>query len=145
MIIKLNISFFVAAVTLPGLYSLTNAQSQTMPEHEKINYLEYSANDLDATKKFFTEVFGWSFEDYGPDYIAFSNQGVDGGFFRADLASSTNNGAALTVFYSDDLEATLAKVEIGGGEIIKPIFSFPGGRRFHFTEPSGNEFAVWGN
>ena len=116
-----------------------------MPEHEKINYLEFPAKDLAATKIFFVEVFNWSFEDYGPDYIAFSNQGVDGGFFKADLASSTKNGAALTVFYSDDLEATLAKVTAGGGEIVKPIFSFPGGRRFHFTEPSGNEFAVWGN
>jgi len=114
-----------------------------MAEHEKINYLEYAARDMDATKAFFTAVFGWEFEDYGPDYAAFSNQGTDGGFFRADLASSTQNGAALTVFYSDDLEATEQKIRSAGGEIIKPIFSFPGGRRFHFTEPSGNEFAVW--
>lgn len=115
----------------------------TMPEHEKINYLEYAARDIDATKAFFSQVFGWEFEDYGPDYTAFSNQGVDGGFYRADLSSSVDKGAALTVFYSDELEATEQKVIAAGGEIIKPIFSFPGGRRFHFTEPSGNEFAVW--
>lgn len=115
-----------------------------MPKHETINYLEYPANDIEATKAFFQNVFGWQFEDYGPDYAAFTNQGVDGGFFRAELASSTANGAALTVFYSDDLEATEQKVLTGGGIINKPIFSFPGGRRFHFTEPSGNEFAVWG-
>ena len=115
-----------------------------MPKHETINYLEYPANDIEATKAFFQNVFGWQFEDYGPDYTAFTNQGVDGGFFRAELASSTANGAALTVFYSDDLEATEQKVLAGGGIINKPIFSFPGGRRFHFTEPSGNEFAVWG-
>jgi len=112
--------------------------------HEKINYVELPAKDLAATKAFFESVFGWSFVDYGPEYTAFENQGLDGGFFQSDLASSTEKGAALIVFYSDQLEATLAKVEKAGGSILRPIFSFPGGRRFHFTEPSGNEFAVWG-
>jgi len=112
--------------------------------HEKINYVELPAKDLAATKAFFESVFGWSFTDYGPDYTAFENQGLDGGFFQSDLASSTEKGAALIVFYSNQLEATLAKVEKAGGSILRPIFSFPGGRRFHFTEPSGNEFAVWG-
>jgi len=112
--------------------------------HEKMNYVEFPAKDLAATKAFFESVFGWSFTDYGPEYTAFENQGLDGGFFESDLASSTDNGAALIVFYSDQLEATLAKVEKAGGTILKPIYSFPGGRRFHFTEPSGNEFAVWG-
>ena len=114
-----------------------------MNEHEKINYVEFPAKDLSATKDFFTQVFGWSFEDYGPEYVAFSNEGLDGGFFKADLASSTGNGAALIVFYSQDLEVTQEKVEQAGGVVVKPIFTFPGGRRFHFTEPSGNEFAVW--
>lgn len=114
-----------------------------MNEHEKINYVEFQAADIPATKDFFTQVFGWAFEDYGPDYTAFSNQGVDGGFYRSDKKSVTSDGAALVVFYSEDLEATQAKVEQAGGVIVKPIFSFPGGRRFHFTEPSGNEFAVW--
>ena len=112
--------------------------------HEKINYVELPAKDLAATKAFFESVFGWSFVDYGPEYTAFENQGLDGGFFQSDLASSTEKGAALIVFYSNQLEATLAKVEKAGGSILKPIYSFPGGRRFHFTEPSGNEFAVWG-
>ena len=111
--------------------------------HEKINYVELPAKDLAATKAFFESVFGWSFTDYGPEYTAFENQGLDGGFFQSDLASSTEKGAALIVFYSNQLEATLAKVEKAGGSIIRPIYSFPGGRRFHFTEPSGNEFAVW--
>lgn len=111
--------------------------------HEKINYVELPAKDLAATKAFFESVFGWSFVDYGPEYTAFENQGLDGGFFKSDLASSTEKGAALIVFYSNQLEATLAKVEKAGGSIVRPIFSFPGGRRFHFTEPSGNEFAVW--
>ena len=112
--------------------------------HEKINYVELPAKDLATTKAFFQSAFGWSFVDYGPEYTAFENQGLDGGFFKSDLASSTQNGAALIVFYSNQLEATLAKVEKAGGSILRPIFSFPGGRRFHFTEPSGNEFAVWG-
>ena len=115
-----------------------------MNQHEKMNYVEFPAKDLTATKKFFETAFGWSFTDYGPEYSSFENEGLDGGFFQADLASSTANGAGLIIFYSAELKATLAKVENAGGSIIKPIYSFPGGRRFHFTEPSGNEFAVWG-
>ena len=114
-----------------------------MREHGKIDYVEFPARDMQATKDFFVTVFNWSLEDYGPEYTAFSSQGVDGGFFKSDMASSTENGAVLLVFYSQDLEATQAGVEQAGGTIVKPIFSFPGGRRFHFTEPSGNEFAVW--
>lgn len=111
--------------------------------HEKINYVEFPARDIQATKEFFTQAFGWSFQDFGPEYAAFSNQGIDGGFFQSKLHSSTGNGAALIVFYSQDLEATQDKIEKANGSIIKPIFAFPGGRRFHFAEPSGNEFAVW--
>lgn len=115
-----------------------------MTKHEKINYVEFAAKDLSATKAFFQHAFDWSFTDYGPAYTAFSNQGLDGGFYQAELASTADNGGALIVFYSDSLEATQAKVEQAGGIIVKPIFSFPGGRRFQFKEPSGNEFAVWG-
>lgn len=114
-----------------------------MNEHEKINYIELPAKDIAATKAFFTQVFGWEFQDYGPEYTAFSDQGIDGGFFRSEACSRQEKGAALVVFYSNDLEATLQKVASAGGVIVKPVFSFPGGRRFHFTEPSGNEFAVW--
>ena len=114
-----------------------------MNEHEKINYVEYPAKDIPATKRFFEMVFGWSFVDYGADYAAFSNQGLDGGFFKSALASAANKGAALLVFYSQNLESTEAKIKQAGGIISKAIFSFPGGRRFHFIEPSGNEFAVW--
>lgn len=114
-----------------------------MIRHEKISYLEFPAKDILATKAFFETVFAWTFEDFGPDYAAFSDQGIDGGFFTSDLASTTNNGAALTVFYSDDLIATQRKIEQAGGHIVQAIFDFPGGSRFHFTEPSGNEFAVW--
>jgi uncharacterized protein len=115
-----------------------------MNQHEKINYVEFPARNLAGTKAFFEKAFGWSFTDYGPTYTAFSGEGLDGGFYKADLAASSQKGSALIVFYSAKLEETQAKVEKAGGRIIKPIFSFPGGRRFHFAEPSGNEFAVWG-
>jgi predicted enzyme related to lactoylglutathione lyase len=114
-----------------------------MNEHEKINYVEFPAKNLDATKTFFCSVFGWSFVDYGPEYTAFSNEGLDGGFYKSGLTVSTENGSALIVFYSKELENTKAKIEKAGGSIIKPIFSFPGGRRFHFGDPNGNEYAVW--
>lgn len=114
-----------------------------MYEHEKLNYVELASADLQATKYFFEKAFNWTFVDYGPEYTAFSGQGLDGGFFKADMRSSTSTGAALLIFYSNNLEATLDKVSEAGGKIIKSIFPFPGGRRFHFTEPSGNEFAVW--
>lgn len=114
-----------------------------MHQHEKINYVEFPARNLEATKSFFETAFGWSFIDYGPEYTAFSDQGLDGGFFKSDLAASAANGSALIVFYSDRLEETQSKIENAGGRIVKPIFAFPGGRRFHFVEPSGNEFAVW--
>lgn len=116
-----------------------------MSNHEKIDYLEYPSSNLAATKLFFETAFNWTFTDYGPQYTAFEGQGLHGGggFYQADLSNRPSNGAALAVFYSEDLLATQAKIEAAGGEIVKPIFSFPGGRRFHFREPSGNEFAVW--
>ncbi|CZF80496.1 VOC family protein [Grimontia marina] len=114
-----------------------------MNQHGKLNYVEFPARDLLATKSFFSEAFGWTFTDYGPDYTVFSDQGLDGGFFRAEMCSETSNGGALLVFYSESLEQTEINVKQTGGKIVKPIFEFPGGRRFHFTEPSGNEFAVW--
>lgn len=115
-----------------------------MNQHEKINYVEFAARDIPATKAFFEAAFGWQFTDYGPEYTAFSDEGLDGGFYRADLASSADAGGALLVLYSDDLATTEAKVVAAGGIIVKPVFPFPGGARFQFLEPSGNEFGVWG-
>lgn len=114
-----------------------------MNKHEKINYVEFPAKNIPATRAFFEAAFGWEFEDYGPDYVAFSNQGLDGGFYKSGLSSSREMGAALVVLYSNDLKATQRKIEQAGGVISAPIFAFPGGRRFHFLEPSGNELAVW--
>ncbi len=114
-----------------------------MNVHEKINYVEFPAKNIEAAKAFFKSAFGWSFVDYGPEYSAFSNEGLDGGFYKSDLSVSTENGSALVVFYSKALENTQLKIENAGGTIIKPIFPFPGGRRFHFGDPNGNEYAVW--
>ena len=115
-----------------------------MSNHEKINYLELAAADIPKTKVFFEAAFGWSFVDYGPDYTAFEKSaGLDGGFYKADVSSVQEKGGALIVLYSENLETTQQKVINSGGVIVKDIFSFPGGRRFHFMEPSGNELAVW--
>jgi len=111
--------------------------------HEKINYVELPAKDLNAVKTFFISVFNWKFTDFGPEYTAFSDESLNGGFFKSNLISSTTNGSALIVFYSKNLENTLTKIEKANGKIIKSIFEFPGGRRFHFSDPSGNEYAVW--
>lgn len=110
-----------------------------MREDGKIDYVEMPAGDLAATKTFYAAAFGWSFTDYGPDYAAMS-EGLDGGF-HADAAEAVKQ--PLMVLFATDLEAMEAKVKAAGGIIVRPIFSFPGGRRFHFTDPSGNELAVW--
>lgn len=114
-----------------------------MSSSEVINYVEFPAKDIPATKRFFEQAFHWTFVDYGPEYTAFSHSGIEGGFFQSDLVSSTANGACLLVLLSDDLEESEARVKEFGGMINQEIFSFPGGRRFHFIEPSGNELAVW--
>ena len=109
----------------------------------RIDYVEFAASDLIASKSFFSDVFGWKFTDYGPNYTAFSESGLDGGFYLGGKRSLSEEGGALVVLYSSDLEHTLETVRNGGGTISKDIFEFPGGRRFHFLEPSGNELAVW--
>ena len=76
-------------------------------------------------------------------HVAFHGAGLEGGLYRADLRSRANEGGAMIVFYSNDLDASLALVCEHGARISKPVFSFPGGRRFHFLEPSGNELAIW--
>ncbi|MGI9310600.1 MAG: VOC family protein [bacterium] len=111
--------------------------------HEKINYVEFPAKDLEAVKAFFAAAFGWSFVDYGPDYTAFAGEGLDGGFFRSDQVARSDLGGALIVFYSADLERTQDNIERAGGVVVKATFAFPGGRRFHFADPNGNQYAVW--
>jgi predicted enzyme related to lactoylglutathione lyase len=111
-----------------------------MREDGKIDYIEFPATALPEVKAFYAAAFGWTFTDYGPDYAAFEGQGTDGGF-TSDQGSAP--AAPLVVFWADDLEAMEARVRAAGGVITLPIFTFPGGRRFHFNDPSGNELAVW--
>lgn len=112
-----------------------------MRSNGKLDYIEMSATGsrLDAVKSFYASAFGWSFTDYGPTYAAF-DEGLEGGF-QADVAEAP--GRPLPILYATDLETTLAAVEGAGATIKTPIYSFPGGRRFHFVDPAGNELAVW--
>ena len=114
-----------------------------MSTDQRIDYVEFPSSDFDACEAFFTKTFGWSFTDYGSEYRAFNDGQLDGGFFQSELCSTTVNGAALVILYATDLEATRDKVATNGGTICKEIFSFPGGRRFQFLDPHGNELGVW--
>ncbi len=106
----------------------------------RIDYVEFPATNLAQTKQFYSSVFGWSFEDYGPDYSSFRDGRLTGGFHKATKVSRTG---PLIVIYATDLAAIEAKIAAAGGKIVRKTFEFPGGRRFHFTDPSGNELAVW--
>jgi len=110
-------------------------------DHDRqVDYVEFGATDLGLIKQFYQHVFDWRFEDYGPDYTSFQDGRLSGGFAKA---SAVRPGGPLVVIYATRLEDVEAKVKQAGGKIVKPTFSFPGGRRFHFTDPSGNELAVW--
>jgi len=113
----------------------------TPEQDRRIDYVEFPAIDIGATKRFYGEVFGWKFEDYGPDYTSFRDGRLSGGFART--GGDVPPGGPLVVIYATELEAMQAKVSEAGGKIVKEIFSFPGGRRFHFSDPNGNQLAVW--
>lgn len=106
----------------------------------RVDYVELPGTDIPAAKKFYCDVFGWTFTDYGPDYVAFEAEKIGGGF-NAERKVSTQSGP-LVIFYTDDLEAVETKVRAAGAEIVKRE-EFTGGRRFHFVDPCGNELAVW--
>lgn len=106
----------------------------------RIDYIEFPATDITATKRFYSAVFGWAFTDYGPAYTSFEDGRLAGGFTTAAAAT---RGGPLVVIYAKDLSDVLANVQLHGGHITKDIFEFPGGRRFHFADPNGNELAVW--
>lgn len=114
----------------------------TAPRHHAINYVELTAPDFAAVKAFYGSVFGWTFTDWGDDYISFDPEeaGIDGGFAKGEAGQ---RGGALLVIHSDDLEGTREAVLAAGGAITVDIFSFPGGRRFQFRDTSGNELSAW--
>ncbi len=105
-----------------------------------INYIEFNVADIARSKAFYGEAFGWTFRDYGPRYCEFSDGHMRGGF---DASAPVTTGGPLVVLYANDLANTQRRIEAAGGIIVKPSFEFPGGRRFHFTDPDGNELAVW--
>ena len=110
-------------------------------QNNTINYIELPAVDMERTKQFYGAAFGWDFTDYGPKYASFSGAGVDGGFALESEVSGPRG--VLVVLYHRELEVLEQKIRDLGCEIAKPIFAFPGGRRFHFVDPNGNELAVW--
>jgi len=112
-------------------------------QKDHIDYIEMPSTDLPQTKQFFEQLFGWQFTNYGPDYCDFSDTKISGGFYKSDKHMSSDNGSALVVFFSDDLDASYQRVVSAGGRIVKETFEFPGGKRFHFAEPGGNEYAIW--
>lgn len=110
-------------------------------DHDRrVDYIEFGATDLGRTKEFYEKVFGWRFQDYGPDYTSFQDGRLSGGFTKDAPVRPAN---PLVVIYAVQLEAIETKVKQAGGKIVRTTYSFPGGRRFHFTDPSGNELAVW--
>lgn len=109
--------------------------------HHAIDYIEFTVSDLDKAKTFYSSAFGWKFNDYGPGYADIQKE--DGEIGGLCLGSKVNTGGPLVILYSHDLANSLAQVINAGGKITKEPFAFPGGRRFHLTDPSGNELAVW--
>ena len=114
--------------------------SQQHQHDRRIDYIEFPATDIQTTKRYYEQAFGWEFTDYGPDYTSFADGRLGGGLRKVD---SNTTGGPLVVIYAVDLEKTQQAVIEAGGTIVREPFEFPGGRRFHFTDPSGNELAVW--
>jgi predicted enzyme related to lactoylglutathione lyase len=114
-----------------------------MSQHQNfsMDYVEFPATDIEATKRFYNQVFGWDFKDWGPDYTSFHDGRTGGGFTTESHVAS--GAGVLVVLYAANLQETYQKVKATGGRIVREIFEFPGGRRFHFADPNGNELAVW--
>jgi predicted enzyme related to lactoylglutathione lyase len=112
-----------------------------MSTHHTIDYVEFTVRDLAAAKRFYTTAFGWQFNDYGPEYAGI--KGAAGEVGGLHQSSEARTGGPLVILYSQDLEQSVAAVRSAGGTIVREPFAFPGGRRFQFTDPSGNELGVW--
>jgi uncharacterized protein len=112
--------------------------------HHAIDYVEINVSDLAASKSFYAAAFGWTFNDYGPDYAGIRWVEGDGEVGGLSAQTTPVRGGPLVLLWSDDLEASAAAVSAAGGEVVAGPYEFPGGRRFHFTDPSGNELGVWG-
>jgi uncharacterized protein len=112
-----------------------------MSTHHTIDYVEFTVRDLAAAKRFYGSAFGWQFNDYGPEYAGIKGgTGEVGGLHQSD---DVRTAGPLVILYSKDLEKSVAAVRSAGGKILREPYEFPGGRRFHFADPSGNELGVW--
>ena len=114
-----------------------------MHQHHTIDYLELTVTDLAAAKRFYGDAFGWQFNDYGPEYAGIQRVGGEGEVGGMCVGKEITRGGVLLVLYSTDLEVSMRAVADAGGKVVVEPFEFPGGRRFHFTDPAGNELAVW--
>lgn len=134
--------FLILLMAILLMFEITHGlRGVFMIENDRrIDYIELPTVDIIEAKLFYGEVFGWKFVDYGPDYASFNDGRLNGGFRKEP---EVQRGGPLIVIYSIDLEQIRDKVKSAGGTIVQDIFEFPGGRRFHFTDPSGNELAVW--
>ena len=129
--------------TIPGEAAETSKRDELVSQAEqdrRVDYIEFLTTNIEETKRFYSEVFGWEFTDYGPDYTSFTDGRLSGGF---EVAPEVVAGGPLVVLYATNLEEIEAGIRESGGRIVRETFDFPGGRRFHFTDPSGNELAVW--
>ena len=129
--------------TIPGGAMETSRRDELMSQAEqdrRVDYIEFLTTNIEQTKRFYSEVFGWEFTDFGPDYTSFSDGRLNGGFA---VAPEVVAGGPLVVVYVTNLEETELRIRESGGRIVREPFEFPGGRRFHFNDPSGNELAVW--
>ena len=129
--------------TVPGKGAETSGGDEVMNQAEqdrRVDYIEFLTTNIEETKRFYTAVFGWEFTDYGPEYTSFTDGRLGGGFVVAPAVAA---GGPLVVLYATNLEEIETSITESGGRIVRKPFEFPGGRRFHFTDPSGNELAVW--
>jgi uncharacterized protein len=117
-----------------------DALSAPTTRDRRVDYIEFFVSDLARSRAFYGAAFGWTFTEYGPSYLSFSDGRLDGGF---TTHLPPQPGGALIILYADDLEGTQRRLEQAGARITRAIFSFPGGRRFHFLDPDGYELAVW--
>lgn len=136
-----TLAMLLASCTIP------TAESPSVPKlmhhHHAIDYLELTVSDMSAAKRFYGDAFGWQFTDYGPDYAGIQRLGGDGEVGGLRLDANVTRGGALLVLYSTDLDVSMRAIRDAGGKVVVEPFEFPGGRRFHFTDPAGNELAVW--
>lgn len=115
--------------------------SDSTHRHHTFDYIELKATDMAAAKAFYAKAFGFQFTEYAPGYLGIQGEGREQGGIT--LADEVHRGGPLVVLYSSNLEATYEAVKAAGGTISVETFTFPGGRRFQFLDPSGNELAVW--